>query len=173
MKKLLTVLVAVFMAVATSVQAQEIVPKEYYSDDYWFESEIAIDIDAEFDVEIDTISFVNEIGCEYRYHVNELADIIVTSDTLVDEEADTLMYQYEEEYPSELGPDEPAVAVLVPDHEFFNVIFIQETEDDDILKIRILTDEGWLECVADPGDENLLNLATMIIYIQHMNEVGW
>jgi hypothetical protein len=140
------------MTVATSVQAKE--PELQTS-------------------EVEIISFVNEIGCELSYKISDLADIIATSDTLDDDdEAIRLIYEFEEAFPLELGPDEPAVAILLPDDDYFNVIFIQETEDGDILTLRILSEGGWLECLAEPGDEELLGLAGMIAFIQHLDEVS-
>ena len=82
--------------------------------------------------ETETISFVNQIGCEISYKIVDLADIIATSVTLDDDdEAIRLLYQFEEEFPSELGPDELAVEIMLPDDDYFNVIFLQETEDCD------------------------------------------
>lgn len=123
--------------------------------------------------ETETISFVNQIGCELSYKIVDLADIVATSDTLVDDdEVIRLMSQYEDEFPSDLGPDEPAVAVLEPDDSFFNVIFLQQTEGGDILTIRILTSDGWIECVDEPGSKSLLALAGMILHIQHQDAVS-
>ncbi len=119
-----------------------------------------------------TIQFVNQIGCELNYKVADLADIIANCDTLVDDdnEVSRLMAEYESTFPSELGPDEPAVAVLVPDHSNFNVIFLQETEEGEILTLRILSEDGWLECIS--SDEDLLFLSGAIAFIQHMDEVA-
>lgn len=123
--------------------------------------------------ETETISFVNQIGCEISYKIVDLADIIATSVTLDDDdEAIRLLYQFEEEFPSELGPDELAVEIMLPDDDYFNVIFLQETEDCDIVTLRILTEGGWLDCLAEPGDEELLDLAGMIDFIQHLDEVS-
>lgn len=118
----------------------------------------------------ETISFINEIGCELNYKIVDLADIIASSDTPDDDdEAIRLIYEFEESFPSELGPDEPAIAVLVPDDNYFNGIFLQETEEGEILTLRILPEDGWIECVSK--DEDLLFLAGMIAFIQHLDEV--
>ena len=127
------------------------------------------------DIDIETISFSfsNEIGCEIRYETVVLADIIATSIELDDEdEAIRLLSDYDGEFQSELGQDEPAVAILVPDDDFFNVIFLQEDENGEIITLRILTESGWLVCDAMPGEEVLLHLAGMIYFIQHLNEVS-
>jgi len=151
MKRIIIMLFVAIVAVATSasVQAQE----------------------------TETIQFINQSGCELNYKVADLADIIVNSDTLYvefddyeDNELARLMAEYENTFPSELGPDEPAVSILLPDDDYFNVIFLQETEEGEILTLRILSEGGWLECVA--GDEELLQLADMIAFIQHLIEVS-
>lgn len=145
MKNILTILVAAFMTVVTSVSAQE----------------------------SETISFTNEIGCEIQYKIVDLADIIATSIELDDDnEAIRLLSDYDAEFPSELGPDELAVAILVPDDDYLNVIFVQEDEDGKIITLRILTESGWLECDAEPGDEELLILASMVAFNQHIDEVS-
>ena len=153
MKRIIIMLFVAIVAVATStsVRAQE---------------------------ETETIQFLNQIGCEISYKIVDLADIIANCDTICedyddyeDNELARLMTEYESAFPSELGPDEPAVAVLVPDDDYFNVVFIQETEDGEILTLRILAEDSWLECVAERGDEKLLSLAAMIAFIQHLNEV--
>lgn len=156
MKNVIIMLVAAFMTVATSGQAKET------------ESQTIASVS-----DVETISFVNEIGCEISYKIVDLADIIATSVTLDDDdEAIRLLYQFEEEFPSELGPDELAVEIMLPDDDYFNVIFLQETEDGDIVTLRILTEGGWLDCLAEPGDEELLDLASMIAFIQHLDEVS-
>lgn len=155
MKRIMLFVAIVAVATSASVQAQETETIET----------------------IETIQFINQIGCELSYKVADLADIIANSDTLYvefddyeDNELARLMAEYENTFPSELGADEPAVSILVPDDDYFNVIFLQETEEGEILTLRILSEGGWLECVA--GDEELLQLADMIAFIQHLIEVS-
>lgn len=121
--------------------------------------------------ELNTISFTNEIGCGFEYSFSELVDILASCDTLYeDREADRLMEEYDKEFSSS-GPDEPAVLILLPDDDYFNVVFIQEDEDGEILTLRILTDEGWMECDAEPYSRELMDLATILSFVQHLLEV--
>ncbi|MBQ5944999.1 hypothetical protein IJL65_00945 [bacterium] len=118
-----------------------------------------------------TISFTNEIGCGIEYTLPVLVDILSSCDTLYEcDEADRLIAEYDKEFPSS-GPDEPAVLILVPDDEYFNVIFIQEDPDGEILTLRILTDEGWLECDSEPYSRELIDLASFLSFVQHLLEV--
>jgi len=145
MKRLFFLLLAIWMMTATAVSAQE---------------------------NGSTISFTNEIGCGIEYSIPVLVDIISSADTLYeDKETDRLIEEYSKEFPS-CGPDEPAVLILVPDDEYFNVIFIQEDPDGEILTLRILTDEGWLECDSEPYSRELLDLASFIAFVQHLLEVS-
>ena len=118
-----------------------------------------------------TISFTNEIGCGIEYTLPVLVDILSCCDTLYEgNEIDRIMKEYDKEFPSS-GPDEPAVLILVPDDEYFNVIFIQEDPDGEILTLRILTDEGWLECDSEPYSRELIDLASFLSFVQHLLEV--
>ncbi len=118
-----------------------------------------------------TISFTNEIGCGIEYTVPVLVEIITSCDTLYDDdEAIRLIEEYDKEFPS-CGPDEPAVLILIPDDEYFNVIFIQEDSEGEILTLRILTDEGWLECDSEPYSRELLDLSSMVAFVQHLLDV--
>lgn len=118
-----------------------------------------------------TISFTNEIGCGIEYTIPVLVDILSSCDTLYEEsEADRLIEEYSKEFPSS-GPDEPAVLILIPDDEYFNVIFIQEDPDGEILTLRILTDEGWIECDDEPYSRELIDLASFLSFVQHLLEV--
>ena len=118
-----------------------------------------------------TISFTNEIGCGIEYSLPVLVDILSSCDTLYEcDEADRLIAEYDKEFPSS-GPDEPAVLILIPDDEYFNVIFIQEDPDGEILTLRILTDEGWLECDSEPYSRELIDLASFLAFVQHLLEV--
>jgi hypothetical protein len=145
MKRLFFLLFAIWMMTTTAVSAQE---------------------------SGSTISFTNEIGCGIEYTLPVLADIISSADTLYeDEEADRLIEEYSKEFPS-CGPDEPAVLILIPDDDYFNVIFIQEDPDGEILTLRILSDEGWLECDSEPYSRELLDLASLVAFIQRLLEVS-
>ena len=145
MKRLFFLLLAIGMMATTAVSAQEKIGS--------------------------TISFTNEIGCGIEYSLPVLVDIISSSDTLYDcDEADHLIAEYDKEFPSS-GSEEPAVLILVPDDEYFNVIFIQEDPDGEILTLRILTDEGWLECDSDPYSRELLDLTSLVAFVQHLLEV--
>ena len=145
MKRLSILLFVIWVMAATAVSAQEKVGS--------------------------TISFTNEIGCGIEYSLPVLVDIISSCDTLYDcNEADRLIAEYDEEFPSS-GPEEPAVLILVPDDEYFNVIFIQEDPDGEILTLRILTDEGWLDCDSEPYSRELLDLSSMIAFVQRLLEV--
>lgn len=106
-----------------------------------------------------TISFVNQNGCNISYEVDTLVSIITTSDTLVDDdESIRLLNAYETKFPSNLGPNELAFLILVPDDDYFDVIFMQETKTGKIKNICILSSEGWLE-VCPHQRKNLRQLA--------------
>ena len=117
------------------------------------------------------LSFTNEIGCRIDYSMVDLIDILATCDTIYEEkESDRLILEYDKEFPSS-GPEEPAVLILAPDDEFFNAIFIQEDPEGEILTLRILTEEGWLECDAEPYSKELMDLACLVSFVQHILEV--
>ncbi len=117
------------------------------------------------------ISFTNEIGCRIDCSMVELIDILATSDTVYEEkESDRLIMKYDKEFPAS-GPEEPAVLILAPDDEFFNAVFIQEDTEGEILTLRILTEEGWLECDAEPYSRELMDLACLVSFVQHILEV--
>lgn len=144
MKRFLSLLLAIGMMVATSanVAAQE-----------------------------STISFTNEIGCGIEYSLPVLVEIISSCDTLYDcDEADRFIAEYDKEFPS-CGPDEPAVLILIPDDDYFNVIFIQEDTDGEILTLRILSEDGWLDCDAEPYSRELLDLSALVAFVQHLLEI--
>ena len=118
-----------------------------------------------------TIPFVSEIGCEIGCFTSDLVDIIAKADTLYDDkEVDRLIAEYDDEFPSS-GEEEPAVLILIPDDEYFKAIFIQEDPDGEILTLRILTEDGWLECDAEPYSRDLLDLASLVAFVQHIIEV--
>ena len=117
------------------------------------------------------LSFTNEIGCRIDYSMVDLIDILATCDTIYEEkESDRLILEYDKEFPSS-GPEEPAVLILAPDDKFFNAIFIQEDTEGEILTLRILTEEGWLECDAEPYSRELMDLACLVSFVQHILEV--
>ena len=117
------------------------------------------------------LSFTNEIGCRIDYSMVDLIDILATCDTIYEEkESDRLILEYDKEFPSS-GPEEPAVLILAPDDKFFNAIFIQEDTEGEILTLRILTEEGWLECDAEPYSRDLMDLACLVSFVQHILEV--
>lgn len=118
---------------------------------------------AKITAQAQTINFVNQIGCTITYDVDVLADIILNSDTLVDDDdAIRVMNSFETAFQSKLGPDEPAYLVLVPNDDYFNVIFLQETKHGKIRNIYILTNEDvWLE-ICPHQRRNLRHLARKI-----------
>jgi len=124
---------------------------------------IAIEMMATTTVQAQTVNFINQIGCEIIYDVDVLADIILSSDTLTDDyDAIEVMNSFETTFQSKLGPDEPAYLVLVPDDDYFNVIFLQETKHGKIRNIFILTTEDdWLENFPHQR-KNLRRLARLI-----------
>lgn len=117
------------------------------------------------------LSFTNEIGCRIDYSMVDLIDILATCDTIYEEkESDQLILEYDKEFPAS-GPEETAVLILAPDDKFFNAIFIQEDTEGEILTLRILTEEGWLECDAEPYSRELMDLACLVSFVQHILEV--
>ena len=117
------------------------------------------------------LSFTNEIGCRIDYSMVDLIDILATCDTIYEEkESDRFILEYDKEFPAS-GPEEAAVLILAPDDKFFNAIFIQEDTEGEILTLRILTEEGWLECDAEPYSRELMDLACLVSFVQHILEV--
>ena len=144
MKKILFLLLAIWMMATTATLAQE--------------------------SKGSTISFTNEIGCKIEYTLPVLVDILTSCDTLYyEDEANHLIAEYSKEFPSS-GPDEPAVLILVPDDEYFNVIFIQEDSEGEILTLRILTNDSWLECENEPHSRELIDLSEFIAFVQYLLE---
>jgi len=117
-----------------------------------------------------TISFTNEIGCRTKYDITVLVDIISSADTLY-ENVESLMKEYDEEFPSN-DPNEPAILVLIPNDDYFNVIFIQEDIEGEILTLRILSEDGWLECESEAYSRELLDLASIIAFMKHFTEIS-
>ena len=117
------------------------------------------------------LSFTNEIGCRIDYSMVDLIDILAACDTIYEEkESDRLILEYDKEFPAS-GPEEVAVLILAPDDKFFNAIFIQEDTEGEILTLRILTEDGWLECDAEPYSRELMDLACLVSFVQHILEV--
>lgn len=117
------------------------------------------------------LSFTNEIGCRIDYSIVDLIDILATCDTIYEEkESNRLILEYDKEFPAS-GPEEPAIVILAPDDKFFNAIFIQEDSEGEILTLRILTEDGWLECDAEPYSKELMDLACLVSFVQHILKV--
>ena len=114
-----------------------------------------------------TISFVNEIGCETTISVPVLAEIIAYSDTISGEKFCVVASIYEETFACE-----GRLVILIPDDDYFNVIFIQEDEDGEILELQALTKEGWIEAESEPYTREIIDLASIICMIQHILEVS-
>lgn len=114
-----------------------------------------------------TISFINEKGCETTIYVPVLAEIIAYSDTISGERFDVVASIYEETFVCEWN-----LVILIPDDDYFDVIFLQEDDDGEILEIQILTKDGWLEADIEPYCRELIDLASIVCMIQHILEIS-
>ena len=90
------------------------------------------------------ISFIDEEGYTVDYDLTTLANLIATSDTLVDDDG-WFMREYESVFPATRGSREPAILVLLPDDYEFFAIVIQENKKGKLLALRILIRDGWIE----------------------------
>ena len=113
-----------------------------------------------------TISFINEKG-EITISLPILAEIIAYSDTIDGEQFDVIASIYKENYVCE-----GKLIILIPDDDYFNVIFIQEDEDGEFLEIEVLAEDGWLEAEVEPYSTELMDLASIVCMIQHILETS-
>lgn len=114
-----------------------------------------------------TISFINEKGCETTISVPVLAEIIAYSDTISGERFDVVASIYKETFVCEWN-----LVILIPDDDYFDVIFLQEDDDGEILEIQILTKDGWIEADAEPYSRELIDLASIVCMVQHILEIS-
>lgn len=114
-----------------------------------------------------TISFINEKGCETTISVPVLAEIIAYSDTISGERFDVVASIYEETFVCEWN-----LVILIPDDDYFDVIFLQEDDDGEILEIQILTKDGWIEADTEPYSRELIDLTSIVCMVQHILEIS-
>ncbi len=114
-----------------------------------------------------TISLTNKTGGEISISVPVLAEIIAYSDTISGEQFDIIASIYEETYACE-----GKLIILIPDDDYFDVIFIQEDEDGEFLEIQILTKDGWLEAEAEPYSRELIDLTSIVCMVQYILEIS-
>lgn len=113
------------------------------------------------------IPFINEKGCETTISIPVLAEIIAYSDTIDGEQCDIIASIYKENYVCE-----GKLIILIPDDDYFNVIFIQEDEDGEFLEIEVLAEDGWLEAEVEPYSTEMMDLASIVCMIRHILETS-
>lgn len=99
------------------------------------------------------LEFTTQIGDGISYSAFELAEFIFVGQCPSDGVIDSILDEYESEFPENCGEDSPAITVLQYDEGEF--LCLQHNADGEIISVCMKTVEnGWVE--NDPQQENIL-----------------